>query len=233
MKWILFLPGVLLLCGVVTAQLPADAILQDSKNGVVAYKPMVGLAEKQPSDQLYIFDAAKSLSILISCTDKGVVGNAYSDSASTSRDGVLVTFHSWASNLAPAPSCANVFLKDTVKRSVKVVKDHALAPAMTPDGKYVVYEYNADPQNGLPAIYRYEVATGKEEFIDHTSLGNWKGGWYFPNPQISDDGLTVIYHTTKSGYPEVWEWRNGEITKVRDGVVVDTPIVQKEQVVVK
>jgi Tol biopolymer transport system component len=227
---ILVLVLVGLAVGSVTAQVPPDAVLQDASDGGVIYKPLIGVTEKQPSDQIYIFEAASQLAKIVSSTDKGVAGNAYSDSASVSNTGEKVVFHSWATNLVVGtPRCANVFLKDTNTGAISMIKPNALSPAISRDGKFITYEYNADPQNGLPAIYRYEIATGKEEFIDYTSLGNWKGGWYMPNPQISSDGTVITYHTTKSGHPEVWEWRDGKVSKVRDGVVVDTPIVLKQQ----
>lgn len=205
-------------------EIPKDSITvaTDTTTEKIVYKEVVStspLEEKTPDPQLWLFDVKTQVVKLISCTKSGVAGNDWSDSASVSDNGKAV-FHSWAGNLAPVPSCANVFLKNIGTGDVMVVKDHALAPAISADGRYVVYEHNADPEKGLPAIYRYEVSSGMELFIDYTSVGNTKGGWYFPNPQISADGLTITYHTTKTGKPEVWQWIEGKKpVKIRDGVL--------------
>ena len=234
--WAVFLTLLILAVTQANAQVPADAILQDGTDTVtfLAYKPLEGSIEKTPGDQLYLYDTVKSLTRIISSTPTGTVGNAYSDSASITDAGDKAAFHSWATNLvAGTPRCANVFLKDVKTGSVSMIKPQALAPDMTPDGKYIVYEYNADPENTLPAIYRYNTATKEELFIDYTSLGNRKGGWYFPNPQISSDGEVVTYHTTKSGKVEVWQWQNGMTVKVRDGVLTDAPVKTAVQEITK
>jgi hypothetical protein len=217
--------GVILLvswgCG---AAIPLDAVILDTKeDSYTIYKPVVGTVEKTPTDQIYLFDAVSTRIKLISCTDRNVAGNAFSDSPASTADGLIITFHSWATNLWPAtPLNANVFVKDMARGDVKMIRDHALAPDISSDGRFVVYEYNADPDSTLPAIYRYDTKTGEEVFIDHTSLGNTKGGWYMPNPQISDDGMMITYHTTKRGGVEVWQWLNGETKYIKSGVVVDT-----------
>jgi hypothetical protein len=210
---IAFLIAVIMVVNVSTAQtmkdlssISPDAVkLDETKDSFfIAFKDVIG-EEKTPDNQVWLFDAAVLKAQMISCIGN-LVGNGYSDSASISEDGTKAVFHSWSDNLGVVSPCANVFLKDMKSGGMLVVKDHALSPAISKDGRYIVYEYNADPEKGLPAIYRYDTSTGTEQFIDYTSFGNTKGGWYFPNPLISDDGLTVIYHTTKNGNPETYLW---------------------------
>lgn len=204
--------------------IPKDSITlaADTTNEKIAYREVTTSIlpdEKNEDLQLWLFDAVKQLAHMISCTNEGKAGDAFSDSASVADNG-LVVFHTWAGNLVPVPNCANVLIKDVEKGDIRLVKDHALSPAISADGKYIAYEYNADPEHGLPAIYRYDVERGTELFIDYTSLGNTKGGWYFPNPKISGDGLTITYHTTKNGKPEIWQWtQEKKPVKIQDGVV--------------
>ena len=183
-----------------------------------AYKILTG-ADLTPDNQVWIYDSTATKAKMLSSVDK-VEGNAYSDSASISDDGTKAVFHSWSSNLAAVPDCANVFFKDVKSEKLEVIKDHALSPAISADGRYIVYEYNPDPEHGLPGIYRYTISTDVELFIGFTSLGNTKGGWYFPHPQISKDGGVITYTTTISGKPEVYQWREGRKPEyLRDGVL--------------
>lgn len=212
-------------------ELPTDSVslvsTDDSKFTV--YKDTEKTIEKTQLKDIWLFDATAKIATLISASDTGVAGDSWSDHPTISLDGKLAAFHSWSTNLVASPFCANVFLKEIDTDRVTMVKDHALSPSMSSDGMYIVYEYNADPENGLPAIYRYEVSTGKEEFIDYTSYGNRVGGWYFPNPKISDKGDVITYHTTKSGKPEVWQWSDGKLLKVNDGTVVDEKSLEDEK----
>lgn len=211
------------------SEIPSDVVQLSPPADYIAYKEQTVTTatkdlpvEKTPKNDIWLFDALSLVTRLVTCSESGVVGDAYSDSPSITADGKRVVFHSWASNFAAAPSCANVWMKDVTTGKINLIKDHALSPSTSADGRYVCYEYNADPEKGLPAIYRYDTITGEELLIDYTSLGNTKGGWYFSNPQISEDGMTILYHTTKNGMPEVWQWSEGKKPiKIRDGLVTE------------
>lgn len=199
---------VLLLCGIACADvLPGNSITLTTTSDAPSVICRLKITDEILDNQLWYLGVTSN-KVVSSASDGKTAGNAWSDSPSISDDGVKLAFHSWATNLLPGTqSCANVFLKDIKTNAIQQVKDHALAPAISGNGAFIVYEYNADPEHNLPAIYRYEVATGNEIFIDYTSAGNTKGGWYFPNPLISDDGLTIIYHTTRyTGTPQTYKW---------------------------
>jgi Tol biopolymer transport system component len=217
----------IVLCGMACADvLPTNSITLTTTSDAQSVIFRLKINDENFDDQLWLHNVLGTTpnKIMTCASDGKTKGNAWSDSPSISDDGVKLAFHSWATNLLPGTqSCANVFLKDTRTNVIQQVRDHALAPVISGNGKFIAYEYNADPAHDLPAIYRYEIATGEELFIDFTSAGNTKGGWYIPNPLISDDGLTIIYHTTRySGMPQTykWTWGGGISAKpLHNGVV--------------
>lgn len=187
---------------------------------VDAKEALAGETEVYNPYAISLYDTVKDVVTILTADDKGEVADGPSDHIEVDANGRFAVFHSWATNLIDgSPACANVYLKDAATGWIAMLRPQALAPNISTDGNYVVYEYVNDFATGTPAIYRYEVNTAKEMFIDYSSLGNTKGGWYSPNPMINADGSVITYHTTKNGYPEVWEWNNGVYTKVRDGTL--------------
>jgi len=191
------------------------SIIFDEKNGGDKY---TGFRNDTYEPDLWVFSHKNKVSTLV--TAKGnEYGNGWSDHLSISTSGKKSVFHSWSTNFIETFVSANVFMKDIDSDDIVLIKDHALSPEITPNERYIVYEYNANPDTCFPAIYRYDETTDEEIFIDYTCVGNDKGGWHFPNPSISSNGKVVTYHTTKNGYPEVWQWNDGSLSKVRDGTI--------------
>ena len=186
---------------------------------------LITYKESPSSFQVYVFDKETSGTILISETSDGKTGNSFSDSASISSNGIIAVFNSWSTNfVSNVKVCSNVYVKTVTTKGIEKIKDHALSPEISGNGEYVVYEHISDVKTDLPAIYRYEVSSGKEEFVDYTSYGNTNGGWYMPNPHINYDGSVITYHTTKRGSVEVWEWNNGKTKYIKNGIVTDVVI---------
>lgn len=165
---------------------------------------------------IHMFDFEKDCSIIVTANDDGLLGNSYSSCPSISSGGAFVAFASLSTNFGNYPICSNIWLKSIKDSKLLFIKDHAVSPEISKSGRYIVYEYNADPEKGLPAIYMFDIERGEELFIDYTSLGN-KAGWYYPHPHISDDDYTITYTTTKSGKPEIWKYNGGKVSYVTDG----------------
>ena len=150
-------------------------------------------------------DPPREDTFLVSLFDKqinidekdGVKSNSISDCLTFTSDKTLAVFHTWATNLGSAKVGVKTYIKNTETEDIVLLKEHARFPAISPDGKYIVYEWVEDYENDLPAIYVYNVKTQKETFIGYTSGGN-NAGW---KSQVFEweNSDTVRYQTSYGG----------------------------------
>jgi len=146
-----------------------------------------------------IRDTITKADISIASTFAGVKADKLSDYFKVTSDATKAVFHSWATNLVSGTESVNAYIKDVKTGDVKIMKKHSRFTAISPDGKYAVYEYAGNYDTDLPALYLYEVATGKETFIAYTSGGN-SYGWCTQEFQITNGS---VWYTTTYPYPDV------------------------------
>jgi len=141
-----------------------------------------------------IRDTQTKIETVIASTKTGIKANKFSDFFKVSNETKIAVFHSWADNLVVGtPTGSNVFTKDVKNGDIKLLKDHARFPTISPNGKYIVYEYSKNYDTDLPGIYIYNTETKKETLIAYTSGGN-KYGWKTQVFQVTND--TVWYETS-------------------------------------
>jgi hypothetical protein len=127
----------------------------------------------------------------------GKVANGVIGSYSVDTEEKQVVFHTWANNLGDKKQGVKTYIKDTETDELKLIKEDARFPAISPDGKYVVYEWSKDYETSLPGMYLYNIKTGSETFVDYTSGGNLDG-WKSQVFEWVDD-TTVKYQTSYGG----------------------------------
>jgi Tol biopolymer transport system component len=178
---------------------------------------------------------------LLSKSPDGAAADGPSSGASITPDGRYVAFASRAKNLSSTPDSdfgTDVFVRDTwtgVTRQISVGLNGAeadgdsSAPAITPDGRYVVFLSSADN-----LVAGDSGAGGNEVFVKDLKTGRttrlFTGTHTQPNygadytPSISDDGATIAFDSSQTDLvPDdtnqvrdvfVWKRSTGKITRV-------------------
>lgn len=131
----------------------------------------------------------------------------YSD---ISADGSVVAFSSYADNLVPGDNngMIDVFVRDlptaittlvSVNAGDKQGNGHSDHPAITADGRYVVFQ--SDATNLVPAdknevtdVFIYDQQTGQISRVSVSSAGE-AGNGASRSPALSDDGRYVVFHS--------------------------------------
>ena len=169
---------------------------------------------------IFLHDTLTGVTSLISKTSSGVQGDRPSYRPSISSDGRYVVFNSEANNLAPGDNNTffDVFLHDTftgqttlVSRSSQGISGtrDSLYPKITPDGKYIIFQSNAnnlvvgDVNNFCPVyygalykscydIFLYEVGTQKMTLVSLSSDGT-QGNKASTRPSFSSDSRYIVF----------------------------------------
>jgi len=145
---------------------------------------------------------------LVSSDASGNEANSLSKRPSVSADGRYVAFQSNATNLGPAVTAwQNIFVKDLDTGEVLLVSANASGtpqngrggrPAMTPDGRYVVfnsYATNLGPAtSGDSQVFRKDMQTGEVKLASSDASGNEANDWN-QRSSISADGRYVTFHS--------------------------------------
>lgn len=127
----------------------------------------------QPCQQVYLYDRQTSKTSLVSANAKGEPGDGSSGAARLSADGQFIVFSSFATNLITTPgggSSAGLFILDRAAHTVAQITDDGANPAISADGRYIVYE-------GGGNIYLYNRVTGQKDLLSR------------PDPAASGDNL--------------------------------------------
>ncbi len=166
--------------------------------------------------QVYVKDMATGVVTRASVDAAGAAGNDNSTSAALSGNGHVVAFVSLAANFSPlaVSHIGQVFVRDlelgtTTLESLTttgavVANKNSLAPALSFDGRQVVFETTAqlDPRDmdGTQAgstgwdVYLRDRAAGATVFASYTT--NTFAGTDSRAPSISADGRWVGFHST-------------------------------------
>jgi Tol biopolymer transport system component len=150
----------------------------------------------------------------VSVDSSGVQGNDYSEYPGISGDGRYVAFQSWATNLVPDDTNAtrDVFVHDretgaTTRVSVGSAGEEgdsaSSTPAISPDGRYVVFESAASSLvpgdvNDLSDIFVHDRNTGVTERVSVDSEGNEANGISYYTSAINADGRYVAFSSLAS-----------------------------------
>lgn len=180
-----------------------------------------GVTDLNGVSDVFLHDRVTGATVLVShaAGDSTTAANAGSDVVDISADGRWVAFRSLASNLVPGQADSNdffdIFLWDRVTDTTVLVS-HVTGsattaaggvngPGISADGNWVTYTSSSsslvpgqDPSNPWDQVVLYERATGTNTLVSHISGSPATGGWggSSSSPQISADGLWVLYDTS-------------------------------------
>jgi Tol biopolymer transport system component len=149
--------------------------------------------EDNDPDNIYKYDKVLDTATLVSKNKQGQKGNHLSDAYTTSDTTNEIAFHSWATNLGYTVSGCNIYLEDK-KGDLKLIQANARFPALSPNGKYLAFEYYGTYGKDLPALYVRDLKGKGDVFVAYTTLGNTYG-WSTQEFIVEDDG-SVIFNST-------------------------------------
>jgi Tol biopolymer transport system component len=148
-----------------------------------------------------------------SVASSGAEGNANSFHPALAANGRYVVFVSSADNLVPNDSnlVNDVFIHDRLTGSTELISissagvagnDDSGAPAVSPDGRYVVFESDADSlvvddTNGASDIFLRDRYLGGIERVSISSAGHEAHG-SSTNPAVSSDGRYIAFQSDAS-----------------------------------
>jgi Tol biopolymer transport system component len=156
---------------------------------------------------VFVRDLDGDTTVRVSTASGGTEGNGGSWEPALSADGHAVAFSSEATNLVPADDNASrdIFLKDFASDEttrVSVAPDGAqadadcFAPAVSSDGRYVVFETAAttltDRANELKVIVRKDLQSGETTIVSQATNGTLPDGVSY-TASISGDGRYVVF----------------------------------------
>lgn len=146
--------------------------------------------------------------ILVSTSDLGQKGNGDSYLPSVSRDGMLVAFHSTATNLDPSDSDPgeDVYVKDLSTGAISLISTsdtglkgngYSYEPAISADGHRVAFYSSATnldrgDRDKTYDLYVKNLITGDISLMS-TSDEDVKGNGASLLPSLSDDGSRIVF----------------------------------------
>jgi Tol biopolymer transport system component len=161
---------------------------------------------------IFVKDRQTGATTRVSTTSAGAEAAAASGAASISSDGRYVTFRSDAANLVSGDTnaAADVFLRDLASNVTTRVSttsagaeadDESVHPAISSDGRYVVFSSNAanlaaGDINGLRDVFVKDVRAGTVSLLSgrNTSVaGPFAGNGGSTEPVLSGDGRYVVF----------------------------------------
>jgi Tol biopolymer transport system component len=147
--------------------------------------PAAGLVagDRNGARDVFVRDAARGRTRLVSVARGGGVGNATSRAAAISADGRVVAFESSASDLVArdGDGVRDVFVRDLRAGTTRLVAP-GRSPALSGDGRLAAYE-------GAGGV---EVADLRSGTITHVAPGAYR-------PALSSDGRFVAYESRTGG----------------------------------
>ncbi|MFO1499306.1 MAG: hypothetical protein U1G07_13070 [Verrucomicrobiota bacterium] len=164
---------------------------------------------------VYVRDLASGTTTLVSAKQNGNKGG-HGDSSGPviSRDGRYVVFQSEADDLVAGDTnqSSDIFIRDLETSQTKLVSWNAAGsapgngpstgPAMSPDGRFVVFESEADDLtagdgNDIQDVFLRDLEAGKTTLVSvGASDSNPTVGVYSAGPSLSEDGSVVTFVST-------------------------------------
>ena len=171
--------------------------------------------------QIFVHDRAGQATSLVSVSSSGEPADGPSAWASLSREGRYVAFYSGASNLVPGAPRGQVYVRDRVTGTTERVSEPAsgepgggggFAPAISDDGRYVVFLSSARDLIGAPPpcnvfgcpvhVYVRDRVTRTTTLVTEAHGGGYANRGIEPastiqpaRPTISADGRYVAFHS--------------------------------------
>jgi len=179
--------------------------------------------DSNATGDVFIRDLVNRTTTLVSVNTNGFSGNGVSSNSVMTPDGRYVAFSSAASNLVPGDTnlIPDIFVRDMLAGTTSLISVGAVAtnypqsvaltssdvPAITPDGRYVVFCSTAT--NLLPSVrtsgevYVRDRVGGSTIWASTGARGPWFASSNYPsvlscNYEISDDGKYVAYEAALS-----------------------------------
>jgi Tol biopolymer transport system component len=156
---------------------------------------------------VFVRDLDGDTTVRVSTASHGIEGNGGSWEPALSADAHVVAFSSEATNLVPTDTneYRDIFLKDfasdeTTRVSVAPdgaeANDDCFAPAVSADGRYVVFETAAtnltDRANEFKVIVRKDLQSGETTIVSQAGGGALPDGASF-SASVSGDGRFVVF----------------------------------------
>ncbi len=189
-------------------------------------------------DGVYLYDRKTTSLEPISVSNSGELGNAHSDSASSSSDGDWIAFSSFANNIVPNDfdNFADVFLYNRTTKTVESISRAANGvqgnndseePHISSDGRFIAFVSDAsnlvaNDRNGLGDVFLYDRTTRSIQRVNVSSTGIESNGFTFP-PSMSGNGRFVVFQSLASNLVP------GDINRNSDLFVFDRIILTTER----
>lgn len=173
-------------------------------------------------------------------TTDGSEANSHSGDAGISEDGRYIVFESYANNLVSGDTngAADIFLKDqtlSTTTRISVASDgtqgnsSSLNPALSSDGRYVVFESGAtnlvsDDLNGKWDIFMKDIQTGTTSRISVASSEAESDG-DSQDAKISSDARYVVFESTANNLGAVSDENTFRDVFVRDLTLETTTLI--------
>ncbi len=161
------------------------------------------------SADIFVRDRQLGVTECVSVSSAGAVGNGDSSDPAISSDGRYVVFASTATNLDPADTniFQDIYVRDRALGTTQLVSvsstgvlanDHCDHPAISADGRYVVFVTDANtltPEGTLGMhlnVYLRDLVAGTTELVSHRPSGG-QGNGNSDDPSISADGRFIAF----------------------------------------
>jgi Tol biopolymer transport system component len=164
-------------------------------------------------EDVFVRDRRSGVTRRVSVTSKGLQGNAASAEPAISPDGRFVAFHSQASNLVPGDTndADDVFVHDLRLRTTRRISVSSAGlqgdresgwPAMSPDGRFVVFcswatNLVARDTNGSSDVFLYDLRSRTTRRVSVSSTGAQATGQN-EGAAVSAGGRYVVFWSTAS-----------------------------------
>jgi Tol biopolymer transport system component len=157
---------------------------------------------------IFVHDRTAGTTVQASKNTAGAEADADSTDAAISPDGGFVAFESAANNLGVNDAFRHIFLRDlaggtTTHVSVTsegAANDHSSAPAISRDGRFVIFESKAitlvaGDTNARGDVFVRDMTTGTTARVSVTSQGAQVDDGISDAPAISADGLYAAFES--------------------------------------
>ena len=167
---------------------------------------------------VYLRDRAVGRTTRVSVTDSGGESNGSSESPTLSASGRLLAFESRATNMRPGSSGDHIWVRDRTTQRTEMVSvssdeqpgnQQHIRPAISADGRFVVFLTNSNNLAGDDAIYDEDFVL-RDRFLGRTELVTTPGElstvesrwWGYGKSSLSGNGALVAFEWRDPGLVE-------------------------------